>query len=202
MRRLRSRDRRALRIGFALALPLGLGIFVVRPLDRARNDLLEELARQEALLERELAILDAREELLDAWSDRLAFSAAVRTVSFEDDGALAGSMLTERIAAIARASRLEVISAQSRGMSGEGISAEAESVRLVELDVVLAGDWPSMIDFLTRLRQDAKYMRLSSFSLAKVGGVLDQGTASLQLTGRVAALVAPGSTATRSEESP
>lgn len=186
--RLRSRDLRAIRIGLALAVPLGLGIFVVRPMEQARDELRVELARQERLLARELAILAARDGLRNALSDRLSFIGQARPVTFDGGGAMAGSSLTERIAAIAEGRGLEVTSAESRG-----ISAEAGGLQLVEMDIVLVGDWSSVLRFLTRLREDDKYVRLSSFSLSRVGSVRSDGRTALQLTGRVAGLLAPTS---------
>lgn len=184
-RRWSHRDRRAIRVGVALALPLSVALFVGRPLHRLHAGLREDLASETELLGRELALLAARDDLKTALLARLRILREAEGLTFDDAGSLAGSALARTVASAADASGLEVRSAESRGTSDDQRLSHAE------LDVVMVGEWTAVLRFLGRIRSEEKATSVVSFSLSRVGGGGEGDGAALQLEARVAGLLAP-----------
>lgn len=185
MRRLGARDRRAIRIGVALTVPLILAIFVIRPMGHARDDLRDALDRERELLARELAMLAAGGRLHKALGDRGAHVRAARNATFDGPAPMASASLTRQVADIAEESGLAVRSASSRGVSEGGTP-----LQVVEMDIAAVGDWSSVTRFLAALPEPSKYLGVSSFSLSRDGTTL-HGQAALQLDARIVGLVSP-----------
>ena len=179
------RDRRAIRLGIALALPLSLTLFVGRPLYRLHAGLREELARETELLGRELALLAAHDDLKTGLLARLRILREAEGLTFGGDGSLAGSSLARTVASAADATGLEVRSAESRGTS------DGQRLSHAELDAVMVGEWTAVLRFLGRIRSDEKATSVVSFSLSRIGGGGEGDTAALQLDARIAGLLAP-----------
>lgn len=186
MRRLSPRDRRAISIGAAVAIPLCLLIFVIRPLGHVRDELRDEVAREKELLARELAMLAAYDELRRARDERLGHLSVARSVTLDAAAPIAGSSLTERVVACAEDRGLEVRSAESRGVADPDASP-----RVVEMDITAVGDWASLTGFLGDLARESTHLRVASFSLSSSGPVRDDGRTPLVLEARVAGLSAP-----------
>lgn len=185
MRRLSPRDRRAISVGAAVAIPLCLVIFVIRPLGHVRDGLPDEVAREKELLARELAMLAAYDELRRALDERLGHLSVARSVTLDAAAPIAGSSLTERVVACAEDRGLEVRSAESRGVADPHASP-----RLVEMDLTAVGNWASLTGFLGDLARESTHLRVVSFSISR-NGLLRDGRTSLVLEVRVAGLSAP-----------
>lgn len=195
MRSLGSRDRRALRIGLFFTVPLMLAIFVIRPLYSAHSDLREALARERALLGREVATLAAAAELRKALRQRGAAFGTARAATLEGPGPVAGAALSRRLVHVAEDAGLRVGSAQSRDVPEGG-----EPPGLAHVDMVATGDWRSVTDFMRALAEQPKYLRVSSFSLSRSGTMPGEARTALQVEARVVGLIMPdldGATSSR-----
>lgn len=193
--RLGSRDRRAIRIGLLLAVPLILAIFVIRPLYSERSDLQAALDRERALLGREMAVLAAAADVREALRQRRASFGTARAVTFDGTAPLATASLTRQVVEIAEEAGLRVTTAEARDALDGG-----EPLRLGQMDLVASGDWRSVMDFLRAFGKHWKYMRVSSFALSGSGTMPDDGRTALQIEARVVGLIMPdfeGATSSR-----
>ena len=147
-----ARDRRALVLGAALAVPVLIIVGVVRPYRAALAEARADLVAERSLLADEQALLAASERYPLAY--RSADSALLRTTPrlFTDpDDVLATAQLESYIATHALTSRALVQNSEQ-----EPARLLAEGIRMLEISVQLESDLEGLMRFLDALERGAK----------------------------------------------
>jgi len=144
--RLSARDRRALRLGLVLAVPIAAWMFVIRPYRAALADLKARVEAERALLAREEALLVSADVLPARADDAAAHAERIerRLVSGANMALIEGAV-TDHLESLAQKSR--VLLQEIRSMQPDRRDAEFEVVKPVRLAVKAESD----LDGITRL---------------------------------------------------
>lgn len=144
--RLSPRDRRALRIGLMLAVPVLAWTLVVRPYRSSLSDLRAQVEAERGLLAREEALLVSADVLPVRAGEAAAHVERVeRRLVSGANVALVEGMVIDHLESLAQASR--VLLQEIRGMQPARSDAESEVVRPIRLAVTAESD----LDGVTRL---------------------------------------------------
>jgi hypothetical protein len=160
--RLSERDRRALRIGLALLAPALLWAAAVRPYHAALVDARERLAAEQALLDREEALVARAAELPVAIerATRAAARAEARLIH-ASNVLLAEAQLTSYVETVATLSR--VLLQEMRGLE---VREEAPGgVRPIRLAIRGESDLEGVLTFLERIEQSPLLVRVAGLSV-------------------------------------
>lgn len=185
LRNLAPRDRRAITLGAAVLLPALLWVGAIRPYRAALEDVRERTAAERALLERELALLqaDATPALMSDLHAR-AERASLRLVSAANVP-LAEAEVTVFLQELAQLSR--VLLQELRGVEPRrGGGAEASTtLRPIRLAVRGESDMEGVMTFLQRIESSPLLLRVTELSIepqrAGAGGMGMDGVVTVSL---------------------
>ena len=163
-----ARDRRALRLGAWLVVPALFVALAVRPYQRARRALTEDLTEQRALLARELGAL--RDAPRDAGVARLAR----RSLSEEQlrlfaaaDVVAASAQLASYVAERAAESGVDIEESET--------SAPLDSTTVAAVDISATGRVLAIVEFLRALEGGPKLARVDRMTMAPAPGAYGGG---------------------------
>lgn len=153
--RLSPRDRRALRIGLLLAVPILAWTFLVRPYRASLADLKAQVEVERGLLAREEALL-ASADVLPARAGEAAahVERAERRLVSGANVALVEGKVIDHLESLAQASRVLLL--EIRGLQPDRRDAESEVVQPIRLAVQAESD----LDGVTRLLHSIEESRL------------------------------------------
>ena len=185
------RDRRALRIGGWIVLPVLVATLVLRPLGSAWLDRGAALDQDRSLLARELrlvadaprdlALLDAGRRALDASASRLFAGAEAVSASAE---------LARYVAREASRSKLDLEQAESETAldaaapvpNGDATATAASAEQPLRVAIRARGDVEGIVAFLRRLEQGDRLVRVEQIAITAPDENADDGSLLLVAT--------------------
>lgn len=164
MRNLAPRDRRAVLLGALVLVPALLWVAAVQPYRAALADVRERTATERALLQRELALIDAgATPAVVMEMEARAQRAALRLVS-APNAPLAEAEVTGFLQELARLSR--VLLQELRGVEDRrGRAQEPALLRPIRLAVRGESDLEGVMTFLQRIESSPLLMRVTELSV-------------------------------------
>lgn len=184
---LSSRDRRALRLGAWVMLPVLLVMLGVRPYVRTLGAARGELETQRALLARELgALADAPRDSALALSAMRAASLMSMRLFRSPDAVGASAELASHVRALAGAAGLKIDGSETRSLDGDDPRPAME--------IRARGDVLEIVAFLRALEDGSKLTRIEYLMIARpFGREIGDGPAAgdLTLTATVTGLRTP-----------
>lgn len=164
MRNLSPRDRRAVLLGALVLVPALLWVAAVQPYRAALADVRERTATERALLQRELALIDAgATPAIVMEMEARAQRAALRLVS-APNAPLAEAEVTGFLQELARLSR--VLLQELRGVEDRrGRAEESAPLRPIRLAVRGESDLEGVMTFLQRIESSPLLMRVTELSV-------------------------------------
>ena len=171
-----ARDRRALRLGAWLVVPALFVALAVRPYQRARRAVTEDLSGQRALLARELGAL--RDAPRDAAAARLAkqsLSEAQLRLFAAADVVAASAQLASYVSERAAEYGVDIEESET--------SAPLDSTTVAAVDISATGRVFALVEFLRALEDGPKLARVDRMTLAPApGGHGGGGTVTLRMS--------------------
>lgn len=162
--RLSARDRRALRTGLMLAVPVLAWLFVVRPYRASLADLKAQVEAERALLAREEALLESADVLPVRANEAAAHMERVerRLVSGANVALVEGKVI-EHLESLAQASR--VLLQEIRGLQPVRRDAESEVVHPIRLAVQAESDLNGVTRLLHSIEESPLLLRIEELSV-------------------------------------
>lgn len=165
--RLSPRDRRALRIGLYIAVPVLLWAFVIRPYSSALAELRDQIEAERTLLAREEALLLSADALPAAIQNAAANAERVeRRLVSAPNVALVEAEVIEHLEALA--SRNRVLLQELRGLQPDRRSGSPSVVRPVRLAVQGESDLDGITRFLIGMEESPLLLRIEELSIEPV----------------------------------
>lgn len=164
LNRLSARDRRALRIGLFLAIPILAWTFVVRPYRAALSDLTARVDAERSLLAREEALLQSADILPVRAGEAAAHAERVerRLVSGANVALVEGKVI-DHLESLAQSSR--VLLQEIRGLQPVRADAESEVVRPIRLAVQGESDLDGVTRLLHSIEESPMLLRIEELSI-------------------------------------
>jgi hypothetical protein len=162
--RLSPRDRRALRLGLLLAVPVLAWLFVVRPYRSSLADLKAQVEAESALLAREEALL-ASADVLPLRADEAAAHAerVERRLVSGANVALVEGRVIGHLESIAQASR--VLLQEIRGLQPDRRETESDVVRPIRLAIQAESDLDGTVRLLHSIEESTLLLRIEELSV-------------------------------------
>lgn len=162
--RLSSRDRRALRLGLWLVLPVLVWTFIVRPYRSSLADLKAQVDAERGLLAREEAILGSADRLpVRAGEAAALVERAERRLVSGANVALVEGRVIEHLEGLAQASR--VLLQEIRGLQPVRRDTESEVVQPVRLAVQAESDLNGVTRLLHSIEESPLLLRIEELSV-------------------------------------
>jgi hypothetical protein len=167
LHRLSPRDRRALRLGLMIAVPVVLWAGVVRPWRRTRTELQDRLETERGLLVREQALLENAATLPDALREAdMQAELARRRMVAEPSPALAEAALTTELERLATDSR--VLLEEMKSIEPPRTASPPAGLQAIRLAMSGQSDLNGFSTFLQRIEEDGLLMRVVELSIQPV----------------------------------
>lgn len=187
---LSPRDRRALRIGALIAVPVMVFTLVLRPYFHALSDARERLVSERELLAREQAVLADADRYPPVIADATSALRGEGPRLFRGVDDLAAASALEGYVAD-QASRHRVMVERSESRSAGETSA---GLVTVQADFQATGDLQGILSFLRALETGSRLVRVERLGIERrVAATPDEEVLSLSATAQGFSLVAPGS---------
>lgn len=163
MRALEDRERRAIRIGLLILLPVLVGRCAVEPYFGALGRDRSRLSEERSLLAREMALVVAR-KAMKGLADTTAMAFAIRSVRlFQSDPTLAANALVSYVADLASSNWMLVQTADAQGVEELGRGP----VRAVHAHIQAVGDIGEVLNLLRALELGQKLVRVDRLTLKR-----------------------------------
>jgi len=162
--RLSARDRRALRTGLILAIPILAWTFVVRPYREALADLTAQVEAERSLLAREEALLQSADVLPVRAGEAAAHAERVeRRLVTGANVALVEGKVIAHLESLAQASR--VLLQEIQGLQPVRSDAESEVVRPIRLAIEGESDLDGITRLLHSIEDSSMLLRIEELSV-------------------------------------
>ena len=194
-----TRDKRALRIGGWIVLPVLFATLVVRPLGSAWLDRRAALDQERALLARELRLVaDAPRDLELLHAERRALDASASRLFGGAEAVSASAELARYLAREASRSKLDLEEAETETTldtaanlpNGGGVATTASTDQALRVSIRARGDIEGIVGFLRALEQGDRLVRIERITITPPDENPEDG--SLLLTATVSGLARLG----------
>ena len=163
-----ARDRRALRLGALMVVPVLLVAVVIRPYARALRASSDSLATERTLLARELGVLrEAGQNAQLAERERRALAEACSRLFEGGDAVAASAQLASYVAELAEETGVSIDESETRAATDSSIVAAVE--------VGATGSVLEILQFLRALENGPRLARSDRISISPVAGASPRG---------------------------